>query len=114
MSELELLEWLDFEINEEKLTKQEVMKLNKHVPEWRVFEDNNFQKLQREFKFKNFIMALDFTNRLGRLSEEYNHHPQIVLEWGKVSLTWWSHKLKGLHQNDFFMAVRSELLYQEC
>lgn len=114
MSELQPLVWLDFGIDAIKLTKQEVITLNKQVSEWRVFEEKKIQKLQREFEFNNFVTALDFTNRLGKLSETYNHHPQIMLEWGKVTLTWWSHKLNGLHQNDFFLAAQSELLYQEC
>ena len=61
-------------------------------------------KLEKTFKFKNFKEALDFTNRLGELAEQQEHHPDIYLSWGKVKVELWTHKIGGLHENDFILA----------
>jgi 4a-hydroxytetrahydrobiopterin dehydratase len=58
------------------------------------------------------VEALDFTNRVGELAEQQGHHPAIITEWGKVTVTWWTHKIKGLHRNDFIMAAKTDRLYQ--
>jgi 4a-hydroxytetrahydrobiopterin dehydratase len=55
---------------------------------------------------------LEFTNKIGSIAEVENHHPLIITEWGKVTLDWWTHKIGGLHKNDFIMAARSDELYQ--
>jgi 4a-hydroxytetrahydrobiopterin dehydratase len=59
----------------------------------------------------DFIKAMDFTNRAAQLANEEDHHPAILTEWGKVTVTWWTHKIKGLHQNDFIMAAKTDQLY---
>jgi 4a-hydroxytetrahydrobiopterin dehydratase len=66
--------------------------------------------LEKEFKFKNFREALDFTNRIGELAESVNHHPDIYLAWGKVRLTIWTHKIDGLTESDFILAAKTEQL----
>ena len=66
--------------------------------------------LERVFKFKNFAEALEFTNQVGAIAEEEDHHPKLVTEWGKVSVQWWTHKIKGLHKNDYIMAAKTDLL----
>jgi 4a-hydroxytetrahydrobiopterin dehydratase len=63
------------------------------------------------FTFGNFAQALDYTNRVGTLAEEAGHHPALLVEWGKVTVSWWTHKIKGLHRNDFIMAARSDEAY---
>ena len=70
---------------------------------WRVIEEH---QLEREFKFKDFRAALDFTNRVGELAEQWNHHPDIYLAWGKVKLTLWTHKIDGLTESDFIFAAK--------
>ena len=67
-------------------------------------------QLRREFTFRNFKEALAFTNRLGELAEAEFHHPAILTEWGKVTVSWWTHKIGGLHRNDFIMAARTDQL----
>jgi pterin-4a-carbinolamine dehydratase len=67
--------------------------------------------LQRVFKFKNFAQALDFTNKVGDLAEAEDHHPALTTEWGKVTINWWTHKIRGLHRNDFIMAAKTDGLY---
>ncbi len=74
---------------------------------WKVIEE---QHLEKEFKFKDFKQALEFTNKVGQLAEEQNHHPDIYLTWGKVRVRIWTHKIGGLHENDFILAAKIEQL----
>jgi len=83
------------------------------VPDWELVEEGGVNKLRRSFKFKNFAEALDFTDRVGAAAEEQDHHPTLVTQWGKVTVTWWTHKIGGLHRNDFVMAARTDELYEE-
>ncbi len=80
------------------------------TPEWQVIEVEGIKRLQRSFKFKNFAEALAFTDQVGALAEAEDHHPTLVTEWGNVTVTWWTHKIKGLHQNDFIMAAKTDAL----
>jgi 4a-hydroxytetrahydrobiopterin dehydratase len=75
--------------------------------DWRVVEDHH---LEKEFTFKNFREAFDFTNRVGELAEGIGHHPDIYLAWGKVKLTIWTHKIDGLHESDFVFAAKADRL----
>ncbi len=68
----------------------------------------NEHHLEKEFKFKNFLEALAFTNRVGELAESQNHHPDIYLAWGKVKITLWTHKIDGLTESDFVLAAKIE------
>jgi 4a-hydroxytetrahydrobiopterin dehydratase len=70
---------------------------------WSVVNEHH---LEREFKFENFRKALDFTNKVGELAEQQNHHPDIYLAWGKVKLTLWTHKIDGLTESDFVFAAK--------
>ena len=97
---------------EPTLTDIEIAELQPQVPEWQLKEVDGMKRLERVFKFKNFAQALEFTNKIGAIAEEENHHPLIITEWGRVTLNWWTHKIGGLHRNDFIMAARSDDLYQ--
>ena len=97
---------------EPTLTEAEIEDLLLHVPEWQVKEVNGMKRLEKRFKFKNFIQALDFTNKIGTIAEEENHHPLIITEWGNVTVQWWTHKIGGLHKNDFIMAAKTDERYQ--
>lgn len=68
------------------------------------------ERLERVFKFRNFVQALEFANKIGALAEEENHHPLLVVEWGRVTVNWWTHKIGGLHKNDFIMAAKADEL----
>ena len=70
-----------------------------------MIERDDVPRLERVFKFKNFVDALAFTNDVGAMAEEQDHHPSLLTEWGRVTVTWWTHKIKGLHRNDFIMAA---------
>jgi 4a-hydroxytetrahydrobiopterin dehydratase len=77
---------------------------------WRVVNEHH---LEREYKFENFRKALDFTNQVGELAEQQNHHPDIFLAWGKVKLTLWTHKIDGLTESDFVFAAKVNGLKKE-
>ena len=95
---------------EPALTEAEIKDLQLHVPQWQVREVNGMKRLERSFKFKNFVQALEFTNKIGAIAEEQDHHPLIITEWGKVTLQWWTHVIGGLHRNDFIMAAKADEL----
>tara|TARA_R110001592_G_scaffold140906_2_gene362031 strand:+ start:4277 stop:4609 length:333 start_codon:yes stop_codon:yes gene_type:complete len=93
-----------------KLSEQDISDQLNQLPEWSLVEEEDIKKLKKAFKFKNFVDALEFTNKVGALAEEHNHHPDILTEWGKVTVSWWSHKIKGLHQLDFVLALKTNSL----
>ena len=92
------------------LTDDEIHQLLPEIPEWKVKEVEGIRRLERVFKFKNFAQALDFTNKVGALAGEQDHHPSILTEYGRVTITWWTHAIKGLHKNDFIMAAKTDVL----
>jgi len=98
--------------DEPKLTESEISELQPQVAEWQVKEVNGMKRLERVFKFKNFAQALEFTNKIGAIAEQEDHHPLIITEWGRVTVDWWTHTIGGLHKNDFIMAAKSDYLYQ--
>lgn len=92
------------------VTQAQIDELMPHVPYWEIVEQDGVNHLKRVFAFKNFVDALQFTNKVGEIAEQVGHHPAILTEWGKVTVEWWSHKIKGLHMNDFIMAARTDEL----
>ena len=74
---------------------------------WQVVGEHH---LEKEFRWKDFREALAFTNRVGELAEEQNHHPDIHLAWGKVKVTIWTHKIDGLTESDFIFAAKVDRL----
>ena len=98
---------------EPTLTEEQIAELQPQVPEWQVKEVGGMKRLERVFKFKNFAQALEFTNKIGAIAEEENHHPLIATEWGRVTVDWWTHKIGGLHQNDFIMAAKTDEQYSQ-
>ena len=93
------------------LSDEEIVKLREEIPEWDLITKNNHNSIERKYKFKDFEQALMFTVRVGELAEKYNHHPAILTEWGQVTVTYWTHVIKGLHMNDFTMAAKTDDLY---
>jgi len=79
-------------------------------PEWHIEVVDEMPQLCRTFKFKNFVEALSFTNRVGELAEAEDHHPAILTEWGRVTVRWWTHKIRNLHLNDLIAAAKTDLL----
>jgi 4a-hydroxytetrahydrobiopterin dehydratase len=96
---------------EPTVTEVEVAAFHPQVAAWQIVERQNIKRLERLFKFKNFVEAMAFTDKVGELAEAEAHHPALLTEWGKVTVTWWTHKIKGLHRNDFIMAAKTDQLY---
>ena len=94
-------------------TAEEIKSFTPQIPEWEIINVDGVKHLTRTFKFKGFAKALEFTNLVGALAESENHHPAILTEWGSVNVSWWSHKIKGLHVNDFIMAAKTDLLLNQ-
>jgi len=93
--------------------QQELEQLLRQLDIWQIDRSTPELQLVRSFEFKDFAQALDFTNRIGGLAEQANHHPSILLEWGKVSVRWWTHSTGGLHINDFILAARTDRVFTE-
>ena len=74
---------------------------------WKVVDEHH---LEKEYVFKNFRKALEFTNKVGELAEAEGHHPDIYLSWGKVKITLWTHKIDGLTESDFILAAKCDQL----
>ncbi len=87
--------------------------LLKDLDGWKIITRGKEPRLEKTFKFNDFQQALDFTTRIGALANEADHHPAILTEWGKVTVDWWTHKIKGLHRNDFIMAARTDQVGQD-
>jgi len=93
------------------LTDAEIAELRPQVPEWKVAEVNGVKRIQREYRFKDFRQALDFTVVVGELAEREGHHPDVHLSWGRVLVETWTHKINGLHHNDFILAAKTDELF---
>jgi 4a-hydroxytetrahydrobiopterin dehydratase len=98
---------------EPALSDDEIAGLLPQVAEWNVIEKDGIKRLERVFKVKDFAEALALTQKVGALAEREDHHPLIVTEWGRVTIQWWTHKIKGLHRNDFIMAAKTDLLIEK-
>jgi 4a-hydroxytetrahydrobiopterin dehydratase len=95
---------------EPTLTEAEIADLHPQVPEWQIREVDEVKRLERVFRLKNFVEAVAFSNKVAMIAEKEDHHPLIVTEWGRVTVQWWTHKIKGLHRNDFIMAAKTDAL----
>ncbi len=93
------------------VTDEEILEFQPQVPQWELAEREGIKRLERAYEFKNFSDALSFTNKVGELAEEEGHHPALLTEWGRVAVDWWTHKIKGLHRNDFIMAAKTDQLF---
>jgi len=93
------------------LSEGEVNRYLEKVPGWSVVERDGIPRLEKRYKFKDFKEALAFTNRVGGIAEDQDHHPMIATEWGRVTVSWWTHVIRGLHLNDFIMAAKTDELY---
>lgn len=112
MSELLFLKCVACRGGEPVLNGKEIDTLMPEVPEWQIIEEEGVKKLLRSFKLKNFEQALKFTNQVGEIAETEDHHPLIQTEWGRVKVVWWTHKIRGLHKNDFIMAAKTDDVYR--
>ena len=90
------------------VTDAEIDELLPQIPGWELIELEGINRLRRVFLFDDFAQALEFTTKVGRLAEEEGHHPALLTEWGRTTVTWWTHKIKGLLRNDFIMSAKTD------
>jgi 4a-hydroxytetrahydrobiopterin dehydratase len=95
-----------------KVSDEELAELLRTIPDWNIEVRNGVMQLEKKFEFGNFAEALNFTNKVGELAETEQHHPALLTEWGSTTVTWWSHKIKGLHRNDFIMSAKTDQIYR--
>jgi pterin-4a-carbinolamine dehydratase/extradiol dioxygenase family protein len=95
-----------------RVTEREIAELSRLIPEWKIVEREGIERLERSFRFPDFMEALAFTNRVAEAAEREGHHPDILTTWGAVTVTWWSHKIRGLHRSDFVMAAKTDALFR--
>jgi 4a-hydroxytetrahydrobiopterin dehydratase len=98
--------------NSPRVSEAEIADLMPQIPDWKIESNGGQVYLHRVFSFPNFKTALAFTNRVGAIAEAAGHHPALLTEWGKVSVSWWTHAIQGLHRNDFIMAAQTDAAFQ--
>ena len=113
MEELTQLKCEACRVGAPHITEAEAVQYHKQVPDWIMVERDGIKRLERAYQFKNFVTALAFTNKVGELAEQEGHHPAILTEWGKATISWWTHKIRGLHRNDFIMAAKTDEVYRQ-
>ena len=97
-------------IDAPKVTNSEIESLMPQIPSWSILENDDIKRLVCSFAFLDYDQTVNFANSVTKLAEEEDHHPEIIIEWGKVTVSWWSHKIKGLHMNDFICAAKTDEL----
>jgi 4a-hydroxytetrahydrobiopterin dehydratase len=111
MTDLHQMKCVACRAGEPTVTDNEIQILQPQIPEWQVKAVDGVKRLERVFKFKNFAEALEFTNKVGAIAEQEDHHPMIITEYGRVTVNWWTHTIGGLHKNDFIMAAKTDRLF---
>ncbi|MGQ0562525.1 MAG: 4a-hydroxytetrahydrobiopterin dehydratase [Gemmatimonadota bacterium] len=94
-----------------RATESEKREYMAQLPEWTIVQQDGIDRLQRVYSFRNFVDALAFTSPIGELAEANGHHPLLITEWGRVTVQWWTHKIGGLHVNDFILAAKTDELF---
>lgn len=96
---------------EPTLTASETEELLEQIDGWALVEKNGIPQLEKVYRFKSYLEGAAFVQSLADLAEDQDHHPAILLEWRQVTVTWWTHVVNGLHQNDFISAARTDQLF---
>ena len=91
-----------------RVTEQDITELKPQIPDWQMIEVEGQPRLERTYTFPDFARAIAFTNKVAEAAEVEGHHPALLTEWGKVTVTWWTHAICGLHRNDFIMAAKTD------
>jgi 4a-hydroxytetrahydrobiopterin dehydratase len=99
--------------NVPKATNEEIAELKQQVPDWNIITEDGEKRLQRVYQFPDFKNAISFSVAVGEEAEKEGHHPMLTTEWGKVTVTWWTHAIEGLHRNDFIMASKTDAIYNQ-
>ena len=92
-------------------TDAEIKQLLSSLPGWAIIEREGIPRLEKSYKFDDFMGSLAFANQVGEIAEKENHHPAMLISWGRAAVSWWTHEVDGLHENDFILAAKTDLLY---
>ena len=90
------------------VVSEEVKQLKNQLPDWHIVEKQGQLQLEKLYEFPDFQQAIAFTRAVGDLAESQGHHPTLLTEWGKVTVSWWTHAIAGLHKNDYIMAAKTD------
>ena len=90
------------------VSDNEATQLLKELDYWKIEQRDGTKQLVKEYKFSNYEDSVNFCKKVADLAESEDHHPKIILEYGCVEVSWWSHKIKGLHKNDFICAAKTD------
>ena len=93
------------------VTREEIADFQSQFPNWQILEVGGEPRLQREYSVADFQAALDFANRVGAEAETQNHHPAFTVEYGKITVAWWTHTIKNISGNDLVMAAKTDQLF---
>ena len=104
---------LPYRESDTPLSEGEIEAYLEILPGWKIVEREDIPRLEKSFPFDDFRAAVVFTNQVADLAEEADHHPAILISSIRCTVSWWTHFFKRLHLNDFIMAGRTELLFQE-
>jgi len=88
-----------------------ISELHPNVPSWQLTKSEGARHLVRTFKFVDFSQAMMFASLVGNIADSEGHHPRLTVEWGRVNVAWWTHKINDLHRNDFIMAAKTDEVY---
>jgi 4a-hydroxytetrahydrobiopterin dehydratase len=91
-----------------KATPREISQMERELEGWAVINDEGMQKLVKEYRFEDFAQAMVFVNKVGKVAEDHDHHPEITFTWGRATVRWWTHSAGGLSRNDFIMAAKTD------
>ena len=95
-----------------KLRDDEKVLLMPQLPEWKIISVDNVEQLYRAYSLKDFNTAIQFSNKVAAISERSDHHPKLTVQWGQLTVYWWSHSIAGLHLNDLVMAAKTDEIYK--
>lgn len=99
--------------DEPPISEEEIKEFMPQIPEWDIVEREGVLTLLRSFKFVDFKEALQFTMKIGEVAEEEDHHPVLIVQWGKVMVKWSTDAISNLFINDFIMASKTDKIYTQ-
>lgn len=95
-----------------KATPEEIETYSKAIPQWQIIQEDGLDKLMRCYPTQKYAETLKLINAIAELSEKEGHHPVMLFEFRQCTVYWWSHKMKGLHVNDFICAAKCDEVFE--
>lgn len=95
------------------ISGEEIKQYQPQIPDWSILNRENTPYLERCYHLSDFAAALVLAQRIGEIAEQQGHHPTLIVEWGKLTVQWWTHAINGLHRNDFIMARKTDQILEQ-